>query len=146
MCLARRARTAASTGTNSNSGGGRGAREIRRGTLPGVHICREARDDHLAYYIALSTASPPSRRVLPCHLLNFAGGGHTAQNLDCRCPSKGVADLSECPVFVMDEADKLLSPVMEQSLSFLPDDRQVMLFSATFPMIVKDFKVREISL
>jgi ATP-dependent RNA helicase DDX6/DHH1 len=58
---------------------------------------------------------------------------------------KGVADLSECPVFVMDEADKLLSPefapVMEQLLEFLPKERQVMLFSATFPMIVKDFKV-----
>ncbi len=58
---------------------------------------------------------------------------------------KNIADLSECPVFVMDEADKLLSPefapVMEQLLSFLPADRQVMLFSATFPMIVKDFKV-----
>ncbi|KAI0697491.1 DEAD-domain-containing protein [Cerioporus squamosus] len=57
---------------------------------------------------------------------------------------KNVADLSECPVFVMDEADKLLSPefapVMEQLLSYLPKDRQVMLFSATFPMIVKDFK------
>ncbi|KAG2008156.1 ATP-dependent rRNA helicase RRP3 [Coprinopsis cinerea AmutBmut pab1-1] len=57
---------------------------------------------------------------------------------------KNVADLSECPVFVMDEADKLLSPefapVMEQLLSFLPSERQVMLFSATFPMIVKDFK------
>ncbi|PIL23281.1 transporter [Ganoderma sinense ZZ0214-1] len=57
---------------------------------------------------------------------------------------KGVADLSECPVFVMDEADKLLSaefaPVMEQLLSYLPKDRQVMLFSATFPIIVKDFR------
>lgn len=57
---------------------------------------------------------------------------------------KNVADLSECPVFVMDEADKLLSPefapVMEQLLAYLPSDRQVMLFSATFPMIVKDFK------
>ncbi|RXW19232.1 hypothetical protein EST38_g6627 [Candolleomyces aberdarensis] len=57
---------------------------------------------------------------------------------------KGVADLSECPVFVMDEADKLLSPefapVMEQLLAFLPQERQVMLFSATFPLIVKDFK------
>ncbi|KIJ61858.1 hypothetical protein HYDPIDRAFT_137104 [Hydnomerulius pinastri MD-312] len=57
---------------------------------------------------------------------------------------KNVADLSECPVFVMDEADKLLSPeftpVMEQLLSFLPAERQVMLFSATFPLIVKDFK------
>lgn len=59
--------------------------------------------------------------------------------------SKGVADLSECPTFVMDEADKLLSPeftpVIEQLLSFHPKDRQVMLFSATFPMIVKSFKV-----
>ncbi|KZV82419.1 DEAD-domain-containing protein [Exidia glandulosa HHB12029] len=57
---------------------------------------------------------------------------------------KGVADLSECPVFVMDEADKLLSPefapVMEQLLAYLPPTRQVMLFSATFPIIVKDFK------
>ncbi|KAF5356806.1 hypothetical protein D9756_006571 [Leucocoprinus leucothites] len=57
---------------------------------------------------------------------------------------KGVADLSECAVFVMDEADKLLSaefaPVMEQLLSFLPTDRQVMLFSATFPMIDKHMR------
>lgn len=60
--------------------------------------------------------------------------------------SKGVADLSECPIFVMDEADKLLSPeftvVIEQLLSFHPKDRQVMLFSATFPMVVKTFKVK----
>jgi superfamily II DNA/RNA helicase len=58
---------------------------------------------------------------------------------------KGVADLSECPTFVMDEADKLLSPeftpVIEQLLAFHPKDRQVMLFSATFPLIVKSFKV-----
>ena len=58
--------------------------------------------------------------------------------------SKGVADLSECKTFVMDEADKLLSaeftPVIEQLLSFHPKDRQVMLFSATFPHMVKTFK------
>lgn len=45
----------------------------------------------------------------------------------------------------MDEADKLLSPeftvVIEQLLAFLPKDRQLMLFSATFPLLVKDFKV-----
>ncbi|KAL1676004.1 P-loop containing nucleoside triphosphate hydrolase protein [Schizophyllum commune] len=62
---------------------------------------------------------------------------------------KNVADLSQCPVFVMDEADKLLSPefapVMEQLLSYLPNDRQVMLFSATFPMIVKDFKEKHMN-
>ncbi|PWN97202.1 putative ATP-dependent RNA helicase DHH1 [Tilletiopsis washingtonensis] len=58
--------------------------------------------------------------------------------------SKGIADLSQCGTFVMDEADKLLSPeftpVMEQLLGLLPRERQVMLFSATFPLIVKDFK------
>jgi ATP-dependent RNA helicase DDX6/DHH1 len=58
--------------------------------------------------------------------------------------SKGIADLSACETFVMDEADKLLSPeftaVVEQLLAFHPKDRQVMLFSATFPMIVKTFK------
>ena len=62
--------------------------------------------------------------------------------------SKGVAELSRCPVFVMDEADKLLSPeftpIMESLLSYLPVERQVMLFSATFPVIVNDFKVRAI--
>lgn len=56
---------------------------------------------------------------------------------------KTVADLSECPMFIMDEADKLLSieftPVIEQLLQFHPKDRQVMLFSATFPLSVKDF-------
>jgi ATP-dependent RNA helicase DDX6/DHH1 len=56
---------------------------------------------------------------------------------------KGVADLSECPTFIMDEADKLLSPeftpVIEQLLQFHPKDRQVMLFSATFPITVKTF-------
>lgn len=55
-----------------------------------------------------------------------------------------VADLSECSSFVMDEADKLLSPeftpVIEELLSFHPNDRQVMLFSATFPIMVKSFK------
>lgn len=58
---------------------------------------------------------------------------------------KGVADLSACKVYVMDEADKLLSPeftpVIEQLLNFCHKDRQVMLFSATFPIIVKHFKV-----
>ena len=53
--------------------------------------------------------------------------------------SKGIADLSQCTTFVMDEADKLLSPeftpVMEQLLGFLPRERQVMLFSATFPLL-----------
>ena len=58
---------------------------------------------------------------------------------------KGIADLRKCEMFVMDEADKLLSeeftPVIEQLLALCPQERQVMLFSATFPYIVKDFSV-----
>ncbi|KXN74920.1 DEAD-domain-containing protein [Conidiobolus coronatus NRRL 28638] len=58
--------------------------------------------------------------------------------------SRGIADLSDCPTYVLDEADKLLSPefapVVEQLIDFLPKDRQIMLFSATFPMLVKNFK------
>jgi ATP-dependent RNA helicase DDX6/DHH1 len=57
---------------------------------------------------------------------------------------KQIADLSRCETFVMDEADKLLSPefqpVIEQLLNFCHPDRQAMLFSATFPIIVKSFK------
>ncbi|KAL6748037.1 DEAD-box RNA helicase, ATP-dependent, cytoplasmic, partial [Haematococcus lacustris] len=58
--------------------------------------------------------------------------------------SKGIAKLNNCRVLVMDEADKLLSfefqPIIEQLINFLPGDRQIMLFSATFPVTVKDFK------
>ncbi|MEW5301587.1 MAG: hypothetical protein WDW38_010333 [Sanguina aurantia] len=59
---------------------------------------------------------------------------------------KGVAKLNKCGVLVMDEADKLLSPefepIIEQLIGFLPDARQIMLYSATFPVTVKQFKDR----
>lgn len=62
---------------------------------------------------------------------------------------KGVADLSECNMFIMDEADKLLSPeftpVIEDLLQFHPKDRQVMLFSATFPRSVQAFSIKNMS-
>lgn len=77
------------------------------------------------------------RLAQPVHLLV----GTPGRILDLA--SRGVADLSHCPLFVMDEADKLLSPeftpVMTQLLSFLPAQRQVMLLSATFPATVQDF-------
>ena len=44
------------------------------------------------------------------------------------------------------QADKLLSPEfqpsIEQLIHFLPANRQILLFSATFPVTVKDFKDR----
>jgi len=60
--------------------------------------------------------------------------------------NKGVADLSKCSTIVLDEADKLLSPefqpLVEQIIGFLLNERQILLFSATFPVTVKDFKDR----
>lgn len=58
--------------------------------------------------------------------------------------NKGVADITKCTTMILDEADKLLSPefqpLVEQIINFLPKDRQILLFSATFPVTVKDFK------
>ncbi|KAK9867151.1 hypothetical protein WJX84_010362 [Apatococcus fuscideae] len=58
--------------------------------------------------------------------------------------NKGVAKMHNCKILGMDEADKLLSqefqPVIEQLIGLLPADRQIMLFSATFPVTVKQFK------
>ena len=52
--------------------------------------------------------------------------------------------LTDCNIVCLDEADKLLSvdfqPVIEKLLRVLPKTRQILLFSATFPQIVKSFK------
>jgi ATP-dependent RNA helicase DDX6/DHH1 len=58
--------------------------------------------------------------------------------------NKGVADMSKCNIMVLDEADKLLShdfaPHCEELTRFLPKTAQKMLFSATFPVTVANFK------
>ncbi|KAL8425176.1 hypothetical protein Efla_007522 [Eimeria flavescens] len=58
--------------------------------------------------------------------------------------NKDMADLRQCHIVVMDEADKLLSPefqpVVEKLIEFIPKQRQILMFSATFPVTVKDFK------
>ncbi|CDH10634.1 probable ATP-dependent RNA helicase DHH1 [Zygosaccharomyces bailii ISA1307] len=62
--------------------------------------------------------------------------------------SRKVADLSDCSLFVMDEADKMLSrdfkTIIEQILIFLPPQHQSLLFSATFPITVKEFMVKHL--
>lgn len=59
---------------------------------------------------------------------------------------KGLCKLDKCKMLVLDEADKLLSPeftvVIEQLLQYMPRDRQISLFSATFPVAVKTFRDR----
>lgn len=63
--------------------------------------------------------------------------------------SKGIANLKECSLMVMDEADKLLSPefqpILEDIIRLLPRQRQILMYSATFPMIVKEFKEKHMN-
>ena len=62
----------------------------------------------------------------------------------CSPPLQRVCDLSACGMFVMDEADKLLSPefvpLIDRLLSFTPSTRQILCFSATFPKTVVSFR------
>jgi len=57
--------------------------------------------------------------------------------------NKDIAKLQSCRVIVLDEADKLLSQdfnhLLDDVIFHLPQDRQIMLFSATFPLTVDDF-------
>mmetsp|Transcript_26334 Transcript_26334/g.44116 ORF Transcript_26334/g.44116 Transcript_26334/m.44116 type:complete len:493 (+) Transcript_26334:185-1663(+) len=62
---------------------------------------------------------------------------------------RNIADLSQCKMFVMDEADKLLSREFQiklnQLLEFTHKKRQILCFSATFPMAIKSFLDRWMS-
>jgi len=57
--------------------------------------------------------------------------------------TRKIAKLGKCSYVVLDEADKLLSPefqpLMERIFSFANPQRQILLFSATFPKAVKLF-------
>jgi ATP-dependent RNA helicase DDX6/DHH1 len=57
---------------------------------------------------------------------------------------KGIMNLSKCNILVLDEADKLLSKDFEKTveniIKNLPALRQIMLFSATFPLDVRNFQ------
>lgn len=56
---------------------------------------------------------------------------------------KNVCKMEQCKMLVLDEADKLLSQdfnrMLDKLISFLPEKRQILLFSATFPITVESF-------
>lgn len=58
---------------------------------------------------------------------------------------KGVAKVDHVQMIVLDEADKLLSQdfvqIMEDIILTLPKNRQILLYSATFPLSVQKFMV-----
>lgn len=55
----------------------------------------------------------------------------------------GVAVMKQCKILVLDEADKLLSQdfkgMLDSVIKNLPQERQILLFSATFPLTVEQF-------
>jgi ATP-dependent RNA helicase DDX6/DHH1 len=59
---------------------------------------------------------------------------------------KQVANMEKCKILCLDEADKLLSQdfrgMMDKLLSYLPPSRQILLYSATFPMSVETFMAK----
>ena len=62
---------------------------------------------------------------------------------------KGIMNLSKCSILVLDEADKLLSKdfqkTVENIIKNLPSLKQTMLFSATFPLDVRNFQQKYMS-
>lgn len=56
---------------------------------------------------------------------------------------KKVAITDKCKMLVLDEADKLLSQdfkgMLDRVISYLPSERQILLYSATFPLTVEQF-------
>uniref|UniRef100_A0A3B5K8Y2 RNA helicase n=1 Tax=Takifugu rubripes TaxID=31033 RepID=A0A3B5K8Y2_TAKRU len=61
---------------------------------------------------------------------------------------KGVAKVDRVHIMVMDEADKLLSQdfvvLVEDIISFLAKNRQILLYSATFPISVQKFMAKHL--
>lgn len=56
---------------------------------------------------------------------------------------KNVANMEHCRILILDKADKLLSQdfkgMLDHVISRLPQERQILLYSATFPLTVKQF-------
>jgi len=56
---------------------------------------------------------------------------------------KKVAKVDKCKILVLDEADKLLSQdfkgMLDSVIAHLPKDRQILMYSATFPLTVENF-------
>ncbi|KAG2652652.1 hypothetical protein PVAP13_1NG369200 [Panicum virgatum] len=105
-------------------------------------VCKEL-GKHLKIQVMVTTGGTSLkddivRLYQPVHLLV----GTPGRILDLT--KKGVCILKDCSMLIMDEADKLLSPEfqpsVEQLIRYLPASRQILMFSATFPVTVKEFK------
>jgi ATP-dependent RNA helicase DDX6/DHH1 len=106
-------------------------------------VCKEL-GKHMNVQVMVTTGGTPLtddiiRLQQPVHILV----GTPGRVLDL-ASTKNLADLSKCRMIALDEADKLLSAefqcVAENLIMLLPRDRQILMFSATFPVTVKSFR------
>lgn len=106
-------------------------------------VCKDL-GKHLGAQIMVSTGGTPLAEDIvrlqnPVHIIV----GTPGRILDL-ASNRQLADLSNCGILAMDEADKLLSPefqpVIESLIHMMSPNRQILLFSATFPIMVKQFK------
>ena len=62
--------------------------------------------------------------------------------------SRGEAKLDQCKLCVLDEVDRLISgefqEVVQQILEMMPENRQIALFSATYPVEIRSFQQRNV--
>lgn len=110
--------------------------------LQTAHVCKQ-----LGKHLGIEVMSTFGGTVLREDIMRLDNPVHVLVATPGRVidlASKGVADLSHLKVVAFDEADKLLSaefrPMADRIMQFLPPTRQIMLFSATFPVTVKEFK------
>lgn len=105
-------------------------------------ICKEI-GKHMPIEVMVTTGGTSlqddiMRLQTPVHILV----GTPGRILDLA--DKKLAKLEKCSCIVMDEADKLLSdefiPILEQLIAKCSPTRQILLFSATFPVTIKHFK------
>ncbi|KAL5020100.1 hypothetical protein ScPMuIL_002992 [Solemya velum] len=63
--------------------------------------------------------------------------------------NKNLVKIGKCGILVLDEADKLLSQdfkgMLDNIINHLPNDRQILLYSATFPLTVEQFMRKHLS-
>lgn len=110
--------------------------------LQTAQVCKE-----LGKYLKVDVVTTTGGTSLKDDIMRFHGSVHVVVATPGRIldlAQKGVARLKTCKVLVLDEADKLLSEdfqvIIEDLISHLAPERQIMLFSATFPVTVKHFK------
>lgn len=112
--------------------------------LQTAQVCKE-----LGKYLKVDVVTTTGGTSLKDDIMRFHGSVHIVVATPGRIldlAQKNVAKLHNCKILVMDEADKLLSEdfqkIIEDLIACLPAERQIMLFSATFPVTVKQFKDR----